>query len=334
MFRYLIAVSPLGMMYGSAGAFLSPENLVGRSGAKFPPDAHTLAGLFFSLNKGKGYGDRSDWEQNLFIAGPFWAKTEDLKNFQDFYLPIPWTKIISEKEGKEDEWHIKNNQWTRDEAKQDLKPDVRWQIVNSWEDKAATIRKNKSAASDPWKYVSTLHPQMKDEDRHVKAKDGLFLENAVQMHPDTCLVYLSTRELPADWYRFGGENHLAEIYSIPLEEDHPILTRLRQPIQRAFALISPGVWGSNRLSLRHPDSPNFPEIAQMLTDKPVPYRYRAGGYLGRGRYAVPAGSVCVLKQPVNKSWCEWPEEWFPKEGYSLKRVGCGLSLPLTIEGVE
>ena len=52
MFKYLIRVHPLGMLYGSAGAFLSPENLVGRSGAKFPPEASTLAGLFFSENFG------------------------------------------------------------------------------------------------------------------------------------------------------------------------------------------------------------------------------------------------------------------------------------------
>ena len=36
-FQYLIKISPLGFMYGSAGGFLSPENLVGRAGAKFPP---------------------------------------------------------------------------------------------------------------------------------------------------------------------------------------------------------------------------------------------------------------------------------------------------------
>ena len=51
MFKYLISINPLGFMYGSAGAFLSPENLVGRSGAKFPPEAATLSGLIFSINK-------------------------------------------------------------------------------------------------------------------------------------------------------------------------------------------------------------------------------------------------------------------------------------------
>ncbi|MFM7366708.1 MAG: CRISPR-associated protein, partial [Sphaerospermopsis kisseleviana] len=79
---------------------------------------------------------------------------------------------------------------------------------------------------------------------------------------------------------------------------------------------------------------SFPETVQMLTDKPVPYRFRSQGTLGRGRYAVPAGSVYVLKEPINKPWWEWDEKWFPNEGYSLKKLGCGLCLPVEIEGVN
>ncbi|TVR08330.1 MAG: CRISPR-associated protein, partial [Phormidium sp. GEM2.Bin31] len=45
MFPYLITIRPLGILYASAGGFLSPENLVGRAQAKFPPDAYTLSGL-------------------------------------------------------------------------------------------------------------------------------------------------------------------------------------------------------------------------------------------------------------------------------------------------
>ena len=51
--------------------------------------------------------------------------------------------------------------------------------------------------------------------------------------------------------------------------------------------------------------------------------------LSRGRYAVPAGSVYVLKESINQSWQEWDDNWFPKEGPSLKRWGCGLALPFT-----
>ena len=48
MFKHLIAIEPLGLLYGSAGRFLSPENLVGRSGTQFPPSAATLSGVFAS----------------------------------------------------------------------------------------------------------------------------------------------------------------------------------------------------------------------------------------------------------------------------------------------
>jgi hypothetical protein len=35
----------------------------------------------------------------------------------------------------------------------------------------------------------------------------------------------------------------------------------------------------------------------------------------------------VLKEPLS-SWQKWDEDWFPKEGVSFKRWGCGLALPL------
>ncbi len=90
----------------------------------------------------------------------------------------------------------------------------------------------------------------------------------------------------------------------------------------------------------------------MLTDKPTPYRYRLGhsnkeietsdksydpsktGRLSRGRYAVPAGSVYVFKHPLNRTWWEFPDEWFPKEGFPLKHLGCGLCLPIDIQGLS
>jgi CRISPR-associated protein Cmr3 len=50
--------------------------------------------------------------------------------------------------------------------------------------------------------------------------------------------------------------------------------------------------------------------------------------LSRGRYAVPAGSVYVLEEAVDKPWQDWDVNWFPQEGPSLKRWGCGLALAL------
>ena len=117
-----------------------------------------------------------------------------------------------------------------------------------------------------------------------------------------------------------------------------------------MALITPGVWGSNAYSYRYPHHPEFPKKnLKMLTDKPIPYRYRIGqshangndhpynagrtGRLSRGRYAVPAGSVYVFSDPLEKSWWDFPDEWFPKEGFPLKHLGCGLCLPIEIKGV-
>lgn len=172
------------------------------------------------------------------------------------------------------------------------------------------------------------------------------------MKDDTCLVYLSTYPLAKGWYQFGGESHIVEINTIELPEDSPILEHLRTPIKRAFALITPGVWGSNHLSYRYPKPKNHKFAAdnnkiKLLTDKAVPYRYRIGygdkkkeefqtrtqGRLSRGRYAVPAGSVYVLPEPLNNIWDDFPLEWFPEEGL-LKKFGCGLCLPVKIEGVD
>ncbi|YAF99232.1 MAG: CRISPR-associated protein (plasmid) [Nodularia sp. CChRGM 3473] len=336
MFKYLICINPLGFMYGSAGAFLSPENLVGRSGSKFPPEAATLSGLFFSVNQAKKLWDAEQLSKTLCVAGSFWGEWD---NPEYFYVPIPWTKIIAENDSSE--WEIKNEHWHNENSK--LEPDYQWQRINFWNYSAEEIRSNGYAAKSPWQFVSVLHPHLKDDERCTfktdDTKGGLFLEYSVQMHPDYCLVYLSTHALPDGWYRFGGENHIVEINSFELPDDSPILELLRQPIQNKFASITPGVWGSNRLSQRFPQNEFFSnyEKIQMLTDKPIPYRYRVGdretkrGRLGRGRYAVPSGSVYVLEQSIGKPWCDWDEQWFPKEGFSLKNMGCGLCLPIDIK---
>lgn len=357
MYRYLIIINPLGFLYGSAGAFLSPENLVGRSGAKFPPDAYTLSGLFFGTNKTEPFIEHEKLKK-LHVAGPFWA---ELDNPEYFYLPIPWTKIINQDENQTDEWEIRDGKWYRSEEKKEIKPDRHWQTINYWEDSAAAILSNGGTAKDPWKYTSILHPKLTKGERCVQEEGGLFLENSVQMgyhlrdndHNETCLVYLSTHEIPKGWYCFGGENHLVEISSIELTDESWILKLLRQKIQRSCALITPGVWGSTRFSRRYPDPQHttFPKPSHILTDKPSPYRYRVGdnkgkGRLGRGRYAVPAGTVYVFDEPLNKSWwgdenepgfpneSEFPNEWFPNEGFYLKQLGCGLCLPLAITGVD
>ncbi|MBE9041019.1 CRISPR-associated protein [Oscillatoriales cyanobacterium LEGE 11467] len=329
MFKFQIRIHPLGMLYGSSGGFLSPDNLVGRSGAKFPPEAATLAGLFFRTRYHQPK-EKKELKENLRVAGPFWAETKDKS---EIYVPIPWSTIVGK--DKTDRWELDDRKvWQRKNP--ELDPDFSWQPISTWNIEPDAIQSNESAEKSPWEFIPILHPKMQTHQRSVVAEDGLFLENAVQMEPDKCLVYLSTHELQPHelepgWYRFGGENHLVEIECLPLDDNFQ--KWLNQPIERTFALIAPAVWGSQRYSYRYPQNWDFGEPL-MLTDKPVPYRYRAGGRLGRGRYAVPAGSVYVLDRPIGKPWYDWPSEWFPTEGFNLKDVGCGLCLPVDIPGVS
>lgn len=346
MFKYLIKVKPLGFLYGSAGAFLSAENLVGRSGQKFPPDASVLSGLIlrnYQEKKDVSLQDIKKFKLELTVAGAFWAKDEDLEDGQqDFYVSIPRSRTIGNKESAE--WEIQNHEWYRENR--GLQADFAWQKISHWNYSVDLIRDG--AAKPPWKSNPFLHPKLEDNQRHVVEQDGLFLENAVQISEDTCLIYLSTQKIPDGWYRFGGEGHLVEISSQDLKADLKEL--FNQPIEKSFALICPAVWGSNNLSTRYPSEfKTNGKCPQMLTDRPVPFRYRLGknerknsSILGVGRYAVPAGTVYVSKHDLNKTWWEFPNEWFPQSkgqvassnNTLLKQLGCGLCLPITIKGVE
>jgi CRISPR-associated protein Cmr3 len=354
MFKFLITVRPLGLLYGSAGAFLSPENLVGRSGAKFPPDAATLSGLFLSTNREKPFTDHQALKMNLTIAGAFWSKDKDLMD-GDFYVPIPRSLIIDQH--KTDKWEIKDGKWYRPKKDEDINATYNWQKISSWGKSVDLVKKN-GVSEVPWKFVPMLHPTLDPDQRHVRSpvadddRGSLFLENAVQMRQDSCLVYLSTHSLPDGWYRFGGENHLVEIASQPIDPD--ISDLLNRPIQRSFALICPAVWGSNHLSCRYPTDLRFSnKRPEMLTDRPVPFRHRIvksndkkqqTNKLSIGRYAVPTGTVYLLKHPLNEkydNWWKFPHEWFPhskkqlpidQRALPLKHLGYGLCLPIDITG--
>lgn len=320
-------------MYGSAGTFLSPENLVGRSGQKFPPDAATLSGLFF--NAAPNETIRKLFNKDLHISGPFWSKTEDI---EDIYVPMPRTKVLGE--DKHDSWYIEKDvagkrQWQRTNS--DIDPHFQWLPISYWAEIDLDIistNKDKTAEQNPWDFMPMLHPRMEMHERCSVESDGLFLENAVRLAEDVSLVYLSTHKLESGWYRFGGESHLVEVESHPLDTDSDLAELLATPITDKFALITPAVWSSNRFSYRSPQHDDFPAIELMLTDKAVFHRYRMGGRLERGRYAVPAGSVYVLEKPLNKTWWDWPKEWFSDKSQndhlSLKHIGCGLCLPIAI----
>lgn len=338
MFEHLIVIDPLGLLYGSAGRFLSPENLVGRSGRSFPPSAATLSGIFAAH-----FGDKD--VRSLQVAGPFWGRTKEVTGpDQTFYVPTPMNHLV--KDGQIDEtlyWYSDpqldtNGSWQK-KASGDVvgkyEKEPTWVSIDAWHHPTAVEK-------GPWEFIPHLHPRLDHNQRRVvvsntqeddRAQGSLFLENGVQLDPDACLVYLSNIELPNGWYRFGGEGHMVSVSSHPLSTDHAQL--LNQPVGDTFALLVPAVWGSNRFSQRLPQAWNK-NVETVLTKRPNPFRYRLGGTKGqtkrlsRGRYAVPAGSVYILKQPIDKPWHLWPDEWFPKEGPYLNRWGCGLALPVNV----
>ncbi|MBE9209694.1 CRISPR-associated protein Cmr3 [Nostoc sp. LEGE 06077] len=327
MFKFLIIIEPLGFLYGSAGRFLEAENLVGRSGNSFPPSTATVSGLYAATIE-------TELIASLQIAGPFWAYNNEPQNF---YVPLPFNYLVQKGKIKHLlHWDSNAQEWqteTGDSPRGKFDKSERWIAINSW-------HKPQQVHQNPWKYLPHLHPHLGLEQRKVETdsnQGNLFLENAVQMHPDTCLIYLSNTPLNDGWYRFGGEGHMVDVYCAEIAYSTQKL--FDQPVGRQFALITPAVWGSTRLSYPEPMTyknnnwePAWDNEA-ILTERPKPFRYRLGGSgktkrLSRGRYAVPPGSVYVLKKPLKQPWYKWSELWFPTEAYNFKRWGCGLALPL------
>jgi len=355
-FKYLVIIEPLGFLYGSAGRFLSPENLVGRSGTSFPPSSATVSGIF-AAHLG------NEVVQNLYLAGPFWGKIDEVSTEQNFYVPTPLIYLVNHKIIQHKlSWNSEKKGWFdgKQESPSGKFQKETWIAISEWNNPVKVADKKYL-----WKFSPHLHPKLDKNQRRVvtdetKEEGSLFLENAVEMHPDTCLVYLSTHTLDSGWYRFGGEGHLVDIKCVELNQKHKDL--LNQPLGKQFAIITPAVWGSNRLSYREPillensengDRQNDTEnthkkvwsVETLYTARPHTFRYRMGNgknhqlnqpkRLSRGRYAVPAGTVYVLKEPEKswqhgnlECWQNWDENWFPQEGPSLKRWGCGLALPL------
>ncbi len=344
-FSHLIQVTPLGLLYGSAGRFLSPENLVGRSGKKFPPSSATLSGLYIQMVNGSPTDENTEGIlPELNIAGPFWSYNDNLQNF---YVPTPLIYSVAKKtttikyrielksprsESEPAKWEPFSLRESQIDQSLPEKFDTNtWLAINDWNN----ITPNTQVKQSPWQFLPHLHPRLQENQRHTEEGD-LFLENAVQVDPEVSLIYLATYPLENGWYRFGGEGHMVEIQCHDL--NNPAKDLLNKPINKEFALITDAVWGSNRFSYRFPQEPKSNpsrtlsewEHEALICDRPLPYRYRLGGRLSRGRYAVPAGSVYVLKKSLGRPWHDWPTEWFPSERYSFKRWGCGLALPIAI----
>ena len=349
MFKYLIQIEPLGLLYGSAGRFLSPENLVGRSGMSFPPSSATVSGVFAAAKGWKGNND-------FCIAGPFWA---DCDAPQNFYVPTPFHCLVKDDKIHEVmQWHDEENCELHDEnghsmvwedgvwavkekekwrsPKNDKFQKGTWMAIGDWE--KLRLGGKPTVKKEPWKVLPHLHPRLDVNERRVATdleKGSLFLENAVQMEPGHCLVYLASEAIEEGWYRLGGEGHMVEIRCTAIGS--PVAELLAESVGDKFALITPAVWGSNRLSFRDPQQESW-KVKTMLTERPTPFRYRLGDHenqqpgqpkrLSRGRYAVSSGTVYVLEEPLVEPWVDWSEDWFPREGPSLKRWGLGLALAI------
>jgi CRISPR-associated protein Cmr3 len=205
---------------------------------------------------------------------------------------------------------------------------------------------------NPWRAVPHLHPRLQDDQRisagAAEGEGSLFLEYGVSLRSDVALAYLSSHAIESGVYRFGGEGHLVQLRSQPIPS--LLQTLLSQPLSAPFALITPGVWGGPKLSLREPIDTTVPngkfpwhrhgQAPGILTDKPRPWRHRLGvgspkpgepegrRRLSRGRWAVTAGSCYQLSGDPLEPWSQWHESWFPKEGFSFKQLGTALALPV------
>lgn len=344
-FHHLILLEPLGLLYGSSGRLLSPEALTGRASEHFPPDSPACAGLLAAqLTRAELW--------DLHTAGPFWQHPEN-----GLMVPAPFTLLQEVEAGRRfstrrlmwREGDLSPNGWRPSDGLEPPRkaPSGGWIALSDWP-LVGVPGERIPIHANPWRAVPHLHPRLQDEQR-VSAGDGaLFLEYGIALEPGVALAYLSSHVVSEGVYRFGGEGHLVQLRHAAIP---PALgSLLSQPLAAPFALITPGVWGGPKLSIREPIITRdgrglYPwhrdgHPPGILTDKPRPWRHRLGAgraegrgqpgrrRLARGRWAVPAGSCYRVGGDPLDPWSEWKDDWFPKEGFSFKQLGTALALPL------
>jgi CRISPR-associated protein Cmr3 len=347
-FKHLIALEPLGLLYGASGRLLSPQALTGRASEHFPPDSPALAGLLAS--------QRRDSVRDLYTAGPFWLDPD-----RGLMLPAPLT-LLQERKKDGTRFSKRRLAWMEanggsfpsgwrpaDHQEPPRKaPSGGWIALKDWslvgQESLIVIHDN------PWLAVPHLHPKLNDDERISAGTDAdaLFLEYGIALRQGVSLAYLSSDKVDDGVYRFGGEGHLVQLRSASIPAELQAL--LSQKLTAPFTLITPGLWGGPKLSRREPirtDVPGgvFPwhcngQPPGILTEKARPWRHRLGAgrprtdgkpqkpRLSRGRWAVPAGGCYQLAGEPLPPWAEWKENWFPKEGFSFKQLGTALALPI------
>lgn len=342
-FHYLVLLEPLGLLHGSSGRLLSPDALTGRATEHFPPDSPALSGLLST-----SLARRELWD--LHTAGPFWLDPDE-----GLMVPAPLL-LLQEDNGTAGRHSTRRLAWIEGDGPMALsgwRPDDGeepprkaatdgWIALRDW-GRIARPQAPIKIHANPWKAVPHLHPRLRVDQRVSAGEGALFLEYGIALRPQVHLAYLSSHAIDEGTYRFGGEGHLVQLRLQPLPS--LLVDLLSRPVTSPFALITPGVWGGPKLSLREPIDTSVPngrfpwhragQPPGILTDKPRPWRHRLGAgssstrRLSRGRWALPAGSCYQLNGDPLEPWCQWPETWFPKEGFSFKQLGTALALPLT-----
>jgi CRISPR-associated protein Cmr3 len=351
-FTTLVLLEPLGWLHGSSGRVLSPESLTGRAVEHFPPDAPALSGVLASQ-----LGPREQHHLELFTAGPFWMQPNG-----ELMVPAPMVlvqeaantsvspataserrsrRLLAWQPASDDQpgaWLDPDPPST--EAKQ---PSGGWIRLADWPRPEAPVPpEGIPIHDDPWQAIPHLHPRLQEHERVSAKENALFLEYGIALAPGVRLAYLSSHPVADGVVRFGGEGHLALLECHPIP---PLLLHLLQaPLQAPFALITPGVWGGPKLSIREPIDTSVPRghfpwqrgglAPGILTERPRPWRYRLGPgptgkrRLSRGRWALPPGTCYQVAGDPLPPWFDWPESWFPKEGFFFRHFGTALSLPI------
>ncbi|MFM8276289.1 MAG: type III-B CRISPR module-associated Cmr3 family protein [Cyanobium sp.] len=365
-FKHLVLLEPLGLLYGSSGRMLSPQALTGRASEHFPPDSPTIAGLIAKhIERPTNLPKEETPLWKLHTAGPFCFDS----SANELWLPAPLTLLQDDSDDPSDhpsaprlqhlQWDCRDGDgpagaWHPSEG-QSLPRKARtggWVSLSQWplvgDPSAASGAEPLRVHPDPWQAVPHLHPRLSSNERVSATDDALFLEYGIALQPGFRLAYLSSHAITPGRYRFGGEGHLVEVRCEPLP---PLLVSLlEEELAGPFALITPGLWGGPRLSRREPlDTSRQPAFQPwhrdgappaILTERPRPWRHQLGAStavpqnhqrprLSRGRWAVPAGT-CYRVPDGLAPWVDWPESWFPKEGFSFKQFGTALALPLQL----
>ena len=156
MLEYVIIIQPLGLLYGSSGRFLSPENLVGRSGTQFPPTAATLSGLFAYYAR---QNNKPEILPKLLLAGPFWAKEN---NPQNFYLPTPFNCLVKDNEIQYQMFFDGENWKILEDNQPKIPPDDKYRLMTGKNYKSRSQKNSQKFKQTPGNFYPTFTPASKN----------------------------------------------------------------------------------------------------------------------------------------------------------------------------